>query len=690
MSASEMKNRLAGEPTAWRWRAGDEGDPANRGGGVARRSSCPGWGGRTVRWTLLALTAVAVATAACTQVGSVPSGGPVAPMSPATASVDLRHAAGGEGGPVSPIPSPGSRIGREVGKALLASCDRSLRPASTTLFNDPSGSAAAQQRILRYLVKVIDCTPPTNPDGGQASIHASFYSLTYAPVRDALIAAARRGVSVQVLASSHGDRFRAWQDLVEALGSDSSASSFAKTCWQGCLGPRQPPAPGEPTSWFSVRTESSDSFTAVFTDHSRPVFAPIVSWAWDFGDGTHAAGPGPHDKTYDAEGMYTTSLTVLDSAGASHRVSGTVTVPDSLEPMYPSLHSKLFLFSAVRMGERTQRWVSAFGSGNPTYAQARRGFNNLNVRVGDVTAYQAFDEYFRDLIAGSRGTLLTADYYRSVILPPDPAADTPRTVVHFMPQGSGNLQLDVLRSIQCRYILNGKQRHTLVRISMFAFTRVELAVELWRMAYERGCLVDLVYAQMNQRLRGADGTWLLGEAGTAMPWGPADCLATPPGGRIPTAPGAEQPATEVIGHLADPAGTCPDGALDGRVVGTKPGVWIDQKSPTNGGRLTVTASCPVEPYFDRLLQVWAFRCAGSTMFTHQKVLLVDGLVQGKRQKYVMTGSANWSESALRRNDEVVVELKDAPAIHDAYATAFKHQKRLFAAAGQTSNGRRRS
>ena len=254
MSASEMTNRLAGEPTVWQWRAGDEGEPASRGGGVARRSLCPWWGGRTVRETFLVLTAVAVATAACTQVRSVPSDRPAAPMSTATASVDLRHAAAGDGGPVSPIPNPGNRIGREVGKAQPASCDRSLRPASTTLLNDPSGSPAAQQRILRYLVKVIDCTPPTNPDGGQASIHASFYSLTYEPVRDALIAAARRGVSVQVLASSHGDRFRAWQDLVEALGSDSSASSFAKTCWKGCLGPRKPPAPPTRRSMSTSKT----------------------------------------------------------------------------------------------------------------------------------------------------------------------------------------------------------------------------------------------------------------------------------------------------------------------------------------------------------------------------------------------------------------------------------------------------
>ena len=62
------------------------------------------------------------------------------------------------------------------------------------MFNDPSGSEAKQYQMMRYLIDMIDCTPALNPDGSQASIKFSFYSLTYAPVQAALSAAAQRGV----------------------------------------------------------------------------------------------------------------------------------------------------------------------------------------------------------------------------------------------------------------------------------------------------------------------------------------------------------------------------------------------------------------------------------------------------------------------------------------------------------------
>lgn len=563
--------------------------------------------------------------------------------------------------------------------ARVSACPTSFRPASTTLFNDPTGSAAAQERILRHVVKLIDCTPPLDPDGGRAAIRASFYSLSYRPVRAALVAAAARGVSVQVMANSHADRFRAWEGLVQALGSDATSSSFAVTCWQGCLGSRQPPAPDGPTAWFTARALSKESPTTVFTDLSKPGAAPIRSWDWSFGDGTGATGPGPHSKTYSAEGLYRTTLTVVDAAGRTHSLAGTVTVPDFREPMIPSLHSKLFLFSTVGTGSGAQRWVSAYGSGNPTYQQAREGFNNLNVTVGNRALFRVLDGYFDDLVAASQGRLLTADYSRSVTLPAA-AGDTPRTDIHFLPRASGDTQLEVLRSIQCRYGVAGELRRTVVRVSMFAFTRAELAAELWRLAYERGCLVDVVYAVMTQRLRGENGTWLPGEAGAPMPWGPADCLATPPTGLISTArSSAPMGAAAVAGGADDLLGLCAGGPLDGRLTGSRAGVWVDRVSSPSGGRLIVTASCPVEPYFDPMLQVWAFRCAGSPIFTHQKVMLVDGFVRGRVQKYVMTGSANWSETGLKRNDEMVVELQDAPQVYAAYLDAFKHQKHAFAA-----------
>lgn len=623
----------------------------------------------SVRWIAVASV---LALAACS---SVP--GPTG-VTAATTSAEARVP------PAGPSDS-GARV-PQAAPAVAPSCDPDFRPTSTTLFNDPAGSRSAQFRLQTDLVRMIDCTPPTNPDGTQASIKLTFYSLTLGPVRRALVAAARRGVSVQVLTNSHADRFRAWTELVDELGSDSRNNTFAVACWQGCLRPRQPPAPGGPTAWFAVRTTSADSRTAVFTDLSKAGSAPIASWFWDFGDGTSAQGRGPHRHDYRSDGIYSTSLTVRDSLGVTHRMSGDVTIPDKLEPMYPALHVKMFLSSTVGTGRGVTRWVTAYGSGNPTYAQARRGFNNVNISVGDREMYQAFEQYFEDLRAASQGRLLTHDYNRTTSTPGHAQTGSPPTIIHFMPRDSGDLQLEVLRSIECQYMRDGRMRRTRIRITMFAISRLEIGAELWRLAYERGCAVDILYATMTQRLRADDGTWVRDEAGALMGWGPADCLATAPTRRvrIPGGPGSKSQRTETPNTIDSAGGLCAGGTLDGRVAGTTPGTWIDRVSPISGGRLTVTAGCPVETHFDSMLRTWVFACRESRLFTHEKVLLVDGLVHGRVQKYVMTGSANWTDTGLHHNDDVVTELLDAPTIHDAYLRAHRHQKEELARANATA------
>jgi len=50
-----------------------------------------------------------------------------------------------------------------------------------------------------------------------------------------------------------------------------------------------------------------------FTDQS---YANIVSWNWDFGDGTRGTGATP-SHTYTAYGTYTVTLVVTDSRGAA-------------------------------------------------------------------------------------------------------------------------------------------------------------------------------------------------------------------------------------------------------------------------------------------------------------------------------------------------------------------------------------
>ena len=205
-----------------------------------------------------------------------------------------------------------------------------------------------------------------NPDGTQASIKFSFYSLTYAPVQAALTAAAQRGVSVQALTNSHSDKYSSWRELSRTLGADTNAINFATTCWQGCLTPRNPRHPG----WSHVLVRRRRHDPDLQHRHlQRQVAArglqPIVAWRYDFGDGTFADGPGPHTKTYSVPGTYRTSLTVTDAAGLTHTTTGEKTLPDNMEPMYPSLHSKIYLFSTVGQGPTP-------GSGSAPTARATR------------------------------------------------------------------------------------------------------------------------------------------------------------------------------------------------------------------------------------------------------------------------------------------------------------------------------
>lgn len=559
-------------------------------------------------------------------------------------------------------------------------CDQSFVPTTRTMFNDPSGSDAAQYQMLRYLIKMIDCTPPLNPDGTQASIKFSFYSLSYAPVQAALSAAADRGVSVQAITNSHSDKYGSWQELAKDLGSDTYAANFTTTCWAGCLTPRNPPPPGSPTAWFAAEATTLTSSTVVFSDRSIQGAQPIVAWRYDFGDGTFADGPGPHTKTYSGPGTYRTSLTVTDAAGVTHTTKGDKTLPDNMEPMYPSLHSKIYLFSTIGTGANQRQWVSGYSSGNPTYYQSRKGFNNLNIAVGDKTLYDIFGQYMNDLVSASRGQLFSPNYFRTFQTPGNPATGAQATTVHLLPQTSGDINRSILKSIKCRYKVGKKWKRTAVRVSMFVFTRKGVAGDLWKLAMHKGCKVEVVYTQMSQRLKGPNGKWLTNEDGEPTGYGAADCLATPPTKVVVKKAKKGRPARRktVKNSLYGPDGYCSGGTLRGTVPVTSTGVWLNRKSPYKGGSLVVRMSCPVKPKYDTVKKIWAVDCIRNDIFTHNKVMLVNGYIHGKRQKYVMTGSANWSSPGLRSSDELVTEIQNAPALYNQYKKNYDYLKKVVA------------
>jgi phosphatidylserine/phosphatidylglycerophosphate/cardiolipin synthase-like enzyme len=109
---------------------------------------------------------------------------------------------------------------------------------TTATFNDPSGPVAEQDKIRDHVVSLID--------GAEAgsTINVSMYTFTDNPVREALLAAKARGVSVKVIVDNHSSSAVTdggeYENLVAGLGTDRSKSSWVLNCGtnRGCIGTR--------------------------------------------------------------------------------------------------------------------------------------------------------------------------------------------------------------------------------------------------------------------------------------------------------------------------------------------------------------------------------------------------------------------------------------------------------------------
>ncbi|MBD1584137.1 S8 family serine peptidase [Pseudoalteromonas sp. S16_S37] len=85
-------------------------------------------------------------------------------------------------------------------------------------------------------------------------------------------------------------------------------------------------SPSEPVAGFSY---AADMLNATFTDTSTDANNDIVSWAWDFGDGSTSTEQNP-SHTFAAAGTYTVSLTVTDETGLANTTTQAVTVIDQV------------------------------------------------------------------------------------------------------------------------------------------------------------------------------------------------------------------------------------------------------------------------------------------------------------------------------------------------------------------------
>lgn len=105
------------------------------------------------------------------------------------------------------------------------------QPPTGVVFNNPYSDGAARFRIENRLLEAIRHTPSSG------HIRISVYSFDRVGVANALVAARKRGVQVQILLNDH-QVTRAQRILHRALGTNPRARNFAYECVASCRGRR--------------------------------------------------------------------------------------------------------------------------------------------------------------------------------------------------------------------------------------------------------------------------------------------------------------------------------------------------------------------------------------------------------------------------------------------------------------------
>lgn len=130
-----------------------------------------------------------------------------------------------------------------------------------------------------------------------------------------------------------------------------------------------PPANLAPTADF---TYSATDLTVSFTNKSGDTDGTIVTYAWDFGDGTSSSAQNPAPHTYAAAGTYTVELTVTDDDGATDSYSTSITVSEEEPPIGGDI-----TISATGSKVRGIRYINVTWSGATG--------NNVDIKLNGTT-----------------------------------------------------------------------------------------------------------------------------------------------------------------------------------------------------------------------------------------------------------------------------------------------------------------
>ena len=362
-----------------------------------------------------------------------------------------------------------------------------------------------------------------------------------------------------------------------------------------------------------------------------------------------------------------------------------LTFPDDAEGEYPALHSKFFLIT--RAGSASN--VVGISSVNPTFEQAKVGFNNASVMVNDRTLFASANQYYADLANAARGAG-KATAYRQL------KTNSKTTSYYVYPKGGADDVLTMLRNIKCIYKEGGKTKRTQVYVNMFVFTRNAPAMELWKKALgakakNGGCNVHIIYTDMDQRIKALNtrtGKYdFIPNGDRPSAWGVADCLSTMPKnskGKANKLTGPGMVYDSTTGRMVA-ASVCKFGSLQGSMPTiNKAGgyCWYNAKNKATGGSLDMCVSTPLkitalDKADNRAKLEPVADASGSRWYSHQKYIAIDGMygTAGKQshQQIVISGTPNITSPGMRWNDEIMTFTTSAE-IYAQYVDNFNSMK----------------
>lgn len=410
---------------------------------------------------------------------------------------------------------------------------------------------------------------------------------------------------------------------------------------------------------------SSSSFTAVNT--LRAVLGSNIT-----------------DATANASENAGSWLGSCDSGCLTPPAPAGIVFPDESEGEYPALHSKFFMITRAGSAKN----VVGISSVNPTYEQAKVGFNNASVVVNDKTLFASMNQYYADLANAARGAG-KAKAYRQL------KTDSKTTTYYVYPKTGSDDVLTMLRDIKCIYKVGKKTMRTQIYVNMFVFTRNAPAMELWKKAFASranngGCNVQIIYTDMDQRIKALNtrtGKYdFIPNGDKPSAWGAADCLSTLPivKGKVQklTGPGLVFDAGK---NRMVTAKVCKNGSLQGAIPTiNKPGgyCWFNAKNKSTGGSLSMCVSTPLKiTAFDKADNRAKLEnvadASGSRWYSHQKYIAIDGMYgkPGKqlRQQVVISGTPNITSPGQKWNDEILT-FTTSPEIYAQYVANFNEMK----------------